>query len=241
MKYRLGVNIDHVATLRNARGGKNPSVLIAAKTAIQSGANSITVHLREDQRHIKKEDVILLKKKITKPLNLEMAMTREMINFAKDLKPTYVCIVPEKRKELTTEGGLNLNHNKILLRTGIKELKKKGIKICLFIDPKIKDVKEAKNLDVDNVELHTGSFCNLIEQKNYKKANLEFIKLKKASYCAYELNLGIHCGHGLDFKTTKKLKTIKEISEYNIGHFIISNSIFSSLSKTVKNFLKIIK
>ena len=240
MKFRLGVNIDHIATLRNARGGNNPSVLNAAKIAIQSGANSITVHLREDQRHIKKEDVIILKKKISKPINLEMAMTKGMLNFAKKIKPDYVCIVPEKRKELTTEGGLNLNYNRSLLSKGIKELKKKGIKVCLFVDPKIKDIKDAKNLNADNVELHTGSFCNLFEEKKYKKLNLEFIKLKKASIYAHQLNLGVHCGHGLNFATTNKLKKIREISEYNIGHFIVSNSIFFSLSRTIKQFLKII-
>lgn len=240
-KYKLGVNIDHIATLRNARGENFPSVLLAANNAINAGADSITVHLREDQRHIKPADVIDLKKNIKKPLNLEMALTKEMLSFAIKTKPKYVCFVPEKRNELTTEGGLNLFYNVYFLSKAIKKLKKNNIKVSLFIDPKIKNVEQALKLNADNIELHTGTFCNLLNNKNKKKINLEFERIKKTAVFAKKNNLGVHCGHGLNYLSAKKLKKIKEILEFNIGHFIISDSIFFGLTRVIKNFTKIIK
>jgi pyridoxine 5-phosphate synthase len=241
MKRKLGVNIDHIATIRNARGEGYPDILQGAIMAIKSGADSITIHLREDQRHIKENDVILLKKKLKRPINLEMAMTTKMIRFAKKIKPRYVCIVPEKREELTTEGGLNLKHNQIFLKKGINQLKKLGIKISLFINPTIEDVKIAKKLNADNIELHTGTFCNQLKLRNKKKINSEFLKLKKSAIYASKLSLGIHCGHGLNYQSTKIIKKIKQISEYNIGHFIISESIFLGLDKVIKKFIRILK
>ena len=164
-KYRLGINIDHVATLRNARGGTFPSVNRAALEAVKSGADSITVHLREDQRHIKTSDVASLKKILKKPLNLEMALTEKMVSFAIKIKPKFVCLVPEKRKELTTEGGLNLFHNYNFLKKTIKKLQSKNILVSLFINPEIKIVQQAYKLNANNIEIHTGAFCNYIEEK----------------------------------------------------------------------------
>jgi pyridoxine 5-phosphate synthase len=240
-KYRLGVNIDHVATLRNARGGKYPSVLLAAKKAISSGADSITVHLREDERHIKPEDVISLKNKLTKPLNLEMALTDKMLSFAIKIKPKYVCFVPEKRKELTTEGGLNLFYNESFLTKAINKLKKNSIEVSLFIDPQIINVKQALKLKVNNIELHTGTYCNFLINKKKDKAKKEFNKIRASAIFANKKNLGVHCGHGLDYVSTKKIKKIVEISEYNIGHFIISESLFLGFESVVNKFVKIIK
>ena len=240
-KYKLGVNIDHVATLRNARGENSPSVLSAAINAIQAGADSITVHLREDQRHIKTADVVSLSKNIKKPLNLEMALTKKMLSFAIKIKPKFVCFVPEKRSELTTEGGLNLFYNISFLSEAIKKLQKKNIKVSLFVDPNIENIRQALKLNTDNIELHTGTFCNFLNDKNKKKAATEFNKIKKAAIFAKKNKIGVHCGHGLNYIATQKIKEIKEISEFNIGHFIISESVFLGLAKVVKKFSKIIK
>ena len=162
---RLGVNIDHVATIRNARGEKYPSPLRAALFAEKCGANSITIHLREDRRHIRDKDLKEIKKRLKIPLNLEMAPTKEMLNIALKYKPKYVCIVPEKRDEITTEGGLNLNKKKKYLKKIIKELKKRKIRVSLFIEPKIEDIDLSKTLGADCVEIHTGKYCNSINDK----------------------------------------------------------------------------
>ena len=164
-KIRLGVNIDHVATVRNARGENYPSPLRASLLAEKCGADSVTIHLREDRRHINELDLKKIIKKLKIPLNLEIAATQEMLNIASKSKPPFVCIVPEKRKEITTEGGLNLNYNKNFLKKLINKLKNKNIRVSLFIEPSIKDIKQAKNLEVDCVEIHTGKLCNLINKK----------------------------------------------------------------------------
>ena len=176
-KIRLGVNIDHVATVRNARGENYPSPLRASLLAEKCGADSVTIHLREDRRHINELDLKKIIKKLKIPLNLEIAATQEMLNIASKSKPPFVCIVPEKRKEITTEGGLNLNYNKNFLKKLINKLKNKNIRVSLFIEPSIKDIKQAKNLEVDCVEIHTGKLCNLINKKKIIKMKL--IKLKK--------------------------------------------------------------
>ena len=239
--YRLGVNIDHVATIRNARGGMHPSIKKAALECIKAGADSITVHLREDQRHIKPSDVVELKKILKKPLNLEMALTRKMINFAIKIRPAFVCIVPENRKELTTEGGLNLFNNFKYLKKNIQKLQSYNNKVSLFIDPNIKNIKQAIKLNANNIELHTGTYCKILEKSNKKKALYEFNKIKKVAKFATKNNFGIHCGHGLNYLSAKNLKKIKEIKEFNIGHFIISDSIFYGLKPVVEKFIKIIK
>ena len=236
---KLGVNIDHVATLRNARGEDHPYPVNAAKLAIQSGANSITVHLREDRRHIKDKDLknLILNKKM--PINLEMAATSTMLNIAMKYKPSYVCIVPEKRKEVTTEGGLNLTINKNKIKYILKKLNHSNIRSSLFINPSFKDIKIAKELGTKCIEIHTGRISNLVKKnKNFKK---EFYKIKRCSIYAESLNLEVHAGHGLDYKTTKVLKKINQITEYNIGHFIIGESIEYGLKKVIGKFKKILK
>ena len=176
-RIRLGVNIDHVATVRNARGEQYPSPLRAALLAEKNGADSVTIHLREDRRHINEYDLKQINKKLKIPLNLEIAATKEMLAIASRSNPPFICIVPEKRKEITTEGGLNLNYNKIFLKTLIKKLKKKKSRISLFIEPSIKDLNKAKELNADCVEIHTGKLCNLInKKKNIKMSMQEFLK-----------------------------------------------------------------
>ena len=237
-KKRLGVNVDHVATIRNARGDIYPDPLRAALICQKSGADSITIHLREDRRHIRDLDLKKMKEKLKIPLNLEMAPTNEMIKIAKKIKPKFVCIVPEKRSELTTEGGLNLK-KKYKLKKVISILKKKKIRVSLFIEPKISNIKISKFLGADCVELHTGKYCNLYNKN--KKTNFSLNQIKEAAKYAKLINLEVHAGHGLNYKTTYNLSKISEISEFNIGHFIISESIFIGLDKAVKKFKKIIK
>tara|TARA_Y200000002_G_scaffold382617_1_gene400342 strand:- start:1619 stop:2344 length:726 start_codon:yes stop_codon:yes gene_type:complete len=238
-RIRLGVNIDHVATVRNARGEIYPSPLRAALLAEKNGADSITIHLREDRRHINELDLKKIIKKLKIPLNLEIAATKEMLNIAARSKPPFICIVPEKRKEITTEGGLNLNHKNDFLKKLIKKLKKKKSRISLFIEPSLKDLYQAKKLNADCVELHTGKLCNLInKKKNYKK---EIKRIQKAVYLGNELGLEIHAGHGLTFDSAKILRKIKGIQEYNIGHFLIGESIFQGMSSTIKKFKRILK
>ena len=238
-KKRLGVNIDHVATVRNARGEKYPSPLRAALLAKKCGADSVTIHLREDRRHIKDGDLKEIKSKLKIPLNLEIAATKEMLNISLKFKPDFVCIVPERRQEITTEGGLNLKHNSKFLSKVIKLLRKNRIRTSLFIEPKKKDILASKKLKVDCVELHTGKFCNKVNQgKNYKN---DLNNLKKAADYAKNLNLEVHAGHGLNFKSTKILSKISNINEFNIGHFIIGESIFEGFPIIIKKFKKILK
>ena len=234
-KIRLGVNIDHVATVRNARGENYPSPVRAALFAQNYGAHSVTIHLREDRRHINDEDLKIIKSKLKIPLNLEIAATNEMLKIALKYKPTYICIVPEKRKEVTTEGGLNLNYNKTFLKKLIKKLKNNGSRVSLFIEPKIKDIKLAKFFfESDCIEIHTGKICNLINsKKNYKT---EFQKINQCSKYANEIGLEVHAGHGLNFLSSKILSKIKYIQEFNIGHFLVGESIFLGLKKTIKSY-----
>ncbi len=238
-KKRLGVNIDHVATIRNARGEIYPDPLRAALLAQKSGADSITIHLREDRRHIRDEDLKKIKKKIKIPVNLEMAPTNEMLKIALKNKPNFVCIVPEKRREITTEGGLNIKKNKTLLKKIITKLKKNNIRVSLFIDPKIEDVNQSKKLGANCIELHTGVFCNLVNSRKKTKKSLS--EIKKAANHAKQLNLEVHAGHGMTYKSASKISKVKSILEFNIGHFIISESIFIGLKNTIKKFRKIIK
>ena len=236
---RLGVNIDHIATIRNARGEKHPDPYYAATQVINMGADSVTIHLREDRRHINDLDaknICNLKKVL---VNLEISMNDTIVKNALKIKPDYICIVPENRKEVTTEGGLDLEKNQKKLNTIIKKFKKAKIRTSLFINPSIKDIKLSKMLDTDCVEIHTGKISNLIKsKKNYIN---EFNRIKNSSVLANKYNIEVHAGHGLDYKTTKILTKINEIQEFNIGHFIIGESIFFGLSKVIKNFKKIIK
>jgi len=238
-KIKLGVNIDHVATIRNARGENYPDPLQAALIAENSGADSITIHLREDRRHINELDLIKIKNKLKIPLNLEMAPTKEMLKIALKHKPNFVCIVPEKRKEITTEGGLNLKKSQNDLKKIISNLVKKKIRVSLFIEPRVEDIIISKTLGANCVELHTGKFCNLLnKKKNTKNA---FQNLKKSVTFAKLIGLEVHAGHGLTYKSANLVSKINGISELNIGHYIISDSIFLGLKKVIKKFKLIIK
>ena len=238
-RIRLGVNIDHVATVRNARGETYPSPLRAALLAEKNGADSVTIHLREDRRHINEFDLKKIIKKLKIPLNLEIASTEEMLKIAYRSRPPFICIVPEKRKEITTEGGLNLDYNKNFLRILIKKLKRINSRISLFIEPTLKDLEKAKKLDADCVEIHTGKLCNLInKKKNYKN---ELKKIQKAVQKGNQLGLEVHAGHGLTYNSAKILSKIKGIQEFNIGHFLVGESIFEGMPSTIKKFKKILK
>ena len=236
---RLGVNIDHIATLRNARGELHPDPIFAAKFVKKAGADSITIHLREDRRHIKDNDAkkICSLKKIL--INLEISTNPKMISKALKIKPNYICLVPENRKEVTTEGGLDLSKNKNKIKNIILKFKKKKIRTSLFINPSIEDIKISKNIGVDCIEIHTGKLANLVKNsKNYSK---ELKLIERCSKLASDIGLEVHAGHGLDYKTTKLLTKINDIKEFNIGHFLIGESIFFGLPKVIRNFKKILK
>ena len=238
-KIRLGVNIDHVATVRNARGESYPSPLSAALMSEKYGAHSVTIHLREDRRHINESDLRLIKSRLKIPLNLEIAATEEMLKIALKHKPPFVCIVPEKRKEITTEGGLNLNYKKTFLKYVIYRLKKNGSRVSLFIEPSIRDIRISYMLNADCIEIHTGQFCNLFNKGvNTLKA---YLKIKNSVDFAKKMGLEVHAGHGLTYKSAKKISKIKGISEFNIGHFVVSESIFIGLKKTIIKFKRILK
>ena len=236
---RLGVNIDHIATLRNARGEIHPDPCFAASEVIKMGADSVTIHLREDRRHINDLDAkkICKLKKIL--VNLEISMNDKIVKNALKIKPNYICIVPENRKEVTTEGGLNLDKNQKKLKNIIQIFKQAKIRTSLFVNPSIRDIKISNDLNADCVEIHTGRLSNLVKSK--KDYNAELSRIKKSSVLAKKLNIEVHAGHGLDYQTTKILSKINEIQEFNIGHFIIGESIFFGLSKVIRNFKKIIK
>ena len=231
---RLGVNIDHVATLRNARGENHPNILAAAKLAMKCGADLITIHLREDRRHINDKDLKLLSKIKSIPLNLEIAANNKMVKIALKNKPKNVCIVPERRNEVTTEGGLNLKKNTNKLKNFVEILNKKKIKTSLFIDPSIKNIKISKFLNVKCVEFHTGKISRKIKaRKNFKN---DLNNIIKCTNYATSLGIDVHAGHGIDYNTARVLSKIKFIKEFNIGHFIIGESIFHGLKSIIKTF-----
>jgi len=237
MKKRLGVNIDHVATIRNARGSSHPDPLLIAKHVIHCGADSVTIHLREDRRHIRDFDVVRICKAKKILTNLEISLNDKILKIALKNKPNYVCIVPENRKEITTEGGLNIFQNKNKIKNIILKFRKNNIRTSLFIDAKLKDVKLSKELKADCIELHTGKLSSLL--KNKKNFSKEIKKIKECCKLAKFLDLEVHAGHGLDYKTTKLLSKIKEIKEFNIGHFIIGESIIYGLKNIINKFKKI--
>tara|TARA_B100002051_G_scaffold136338_1_gene129506 strand:+ start:1692 stop:2435 length:744 start_codon:yes stop_codon:yes gene_type:complete len=230
---RLGVNIDHVATVRNARGTNYPDPLKAAKIVKEAGGDGITAHLREDRRHIIDQDIISLKQQNILPLNLEMAVTDEMQNIALEILPNAICLVPEKREERTTEGGLNVSNSISTLRSFIDPIKRKNIRISLFIEPSEEQIDAAKSIGADIIELHTGHFCEL-----YEKKDEDYIKvtktLEKAANYANHLGLEVHAGHGLTTRSVGYISKIPEIKELNIGHSIISDSIFMGLREAIE-------
>lgn len=234
---KLGVNIDHIATLRNARQGKEPSLVEAAKVALLEDILALTMHLREDRRHVKDKDLYDVKELGAK-INLEMAATKEIQKIALDLMPYSVCIVPERRQEITTEGGLDVEGQKEYLKEFIKPLKEKGILVSMFIDADENQVKASKYINADYIEMHTGKFSLAFEKGDYNK---ELEKLKAASSLAQSLGLKVNAGHGLNYENVYLMKEIKGISELNIGHSIISKAVFTGLQKAIKEMLLLIK
>ena len=235
---KLGVNIDHVATLRNARGGNYPNVVQSAKVAEKSGADSITVHIREDRRHINETDLENLLDTINVPLNLEIAAKEETVAIALKNQPKSVCFVPENRQEITTEGGLDVKKNFNHLKQMIDPMLKTDIKISLFIDPSEEQLYATKDLGVNTIELHTGAYANAFE----KNIDLEFElnRLQSSAMLAEDLSLNCHAGHGLNFENVVSIAKIKNILELNIGHFIIADSIFNGLQNSIQKMKNII-
>ncbi len=240
---RLGVNIDHVATLRQARKTFEPSPLFAALIAQQAGAHQITLHLREDRRHIQEEDLELIKKAVHVPVNLEMAPTEEMKTIALRVKPNRITLVPERREEITTEGGLNVLAMKEYLKEYLKDLKEAGIEVSLFIEPEEPQVYASKEVGADAVELHTGRYANLFNSHKIEEAKKEIQRLKEAGLKARSLGLRVYAGHGLTYKNTSLLvKALRDVvEELNVGHSIISNALLWGMERAVKEFLQLLR
>jgi pyridoxine 5-phosphate synthase len=231
---RIGLNIDHVATLRNARGGRYPDPLRAARIAVQAGVDNITAHLREDRRHIRDEDIARLMDAAFAPLNLEMAVTPEMRDIALRTKPHACCLVPERRLEITTEGGLDAASQIETLTPFVAALKDAGIQVALFIDPDLNQVAAAREVGSDAVELHTGTYCNAASADEGPARRRELARLVKAARAASQAGLEVHAGHGLDTENVGAVAAIREIVELNIGHFIIGEAVFAGLAESIR-------
>jgi len=231
---RLGVNIDHVATIRNARGGRHPDPLRAAHLAVEAGADGITAHLREDRRHISDNDIARLKAELTRPLNLEMAATDEMLSIALRHLPYACCLVPERREERTTEGGLDVAGGRQHLERFVAALKDSGIRVSLFIEPEEKQIEAAAAIGTDVIELHTGAYCERALEEDAKGLALEMERLRNAARIAAEAGLEVHAGHGLTYNTVSPVARIPQIVELNIGHFLIGEAIFGGLHSAVR-------
>ena len=231
LPLRLGVNIDHVATLRNARGGGHPDPVSAALLAQNAGADGITIHLREDRRHIKDADAIAVKQAIAIPLNFEMAATLEMVDFALSLLPNACCIVPEKREEVTTEGGLAVAGHEARLKPLFDVIKTAGIKLSLFIEANEAEIRAAAALGADIIELHTGTYC---DAQTHEGRQAELQRLQKGAELAHSLGLEVHAGHGLDFETVSDIAAIPQLQELNIGHFLMGAALFTGLEEAIQ-------
>src|SRR6267154_6238755 len=226
---RLGVNIDHVATIRNARGGRHPDPVRAAMLAIEAGADGITAHLREDRRHISDDDIARLKAGIGKPLNLEMAATTEMIEIAVRTRPHAACLVPERRAERTTEGGLDAAGQRVELAPRIAALRAAGIRVSLFIAAVPKQIETAAALGAPVIEIHTGAWCHALLDGDKSAADAEWRRIREGATLAKSLGLEVHAGHGLDYASAEAIASLPEIAELNIGHFLIGEAVFTSL------------
>ncbi|MDH7794627.1 MULTISPECIES: pyridoxine 5'-phosphate synthase [unclassified Beijerinckia] len=237
-QLRLGVNIDHVATVRNARGGTLPDPVRAALIAIAAGADGITAHLREDRRHIRDEDMARLKREISKPLNFEMAATDDMVAIALSTRPHASCLVPEKRSERTTEGGLDVVGGHDHLKIVTTELKRAGIRVSLFIEPSRDALEASHSIGAPVVELHTGAWCDALAHGETQRAAMEFERLRTAAALTKELGIECHAGHGLDFDTARTIAALPEIVELNIGHFLIGEAIFIGLPAAIAQMRK---
>ncbi len=231
---RLGVNIDHVATIRNARGGRHPDPVRAAKLAIEAGADGITAHLREDRRHISDDDIARLKAGIAKPLNLEMAATPEMTDIAVRTRPHAACLVPERRAERTTEGGLDAAGTRGELGPRVAALRAAGIRVSLFIAPDPKQIETAAALGAPVIEIHTGAWCHALFDNDTAAAEREWKRIREGAGLARKLGLEVHAGHGLDFASAEAIATLPEIAELNIGHFLVGEAVFIGLGPAIK-------
>ena len=234
---KLAVNVDHVATLRQARGVSYPEPVAAAIAAETAGADGIVVHLREDRRHINERDVILLRKIVSSKLILEMGATSEMLGLALDVKPDYVTLVPEKREELTTEGGLDLVTHENHIREAVSTLKNSGIPVCLFIDPDLDQIRFAHKIDADMIEIHTGAFCDATTENQKEK---EFSRIIDAAKIGTKLKLEVNAGHGICYNSIKAFAGLDEINEFSIGHSIIARSILTGLEQAVRDMKELI-
>jgi pyridoxine 5-phosphate synthase len=234
LPLRLGVNVDQVATLRNARAGRNPDPVRAALTAIEAGADGITAHLREDRRHIREEDMARLKATISKPLNFEMAATAEMLGLALATKPHAVCLVPERREELTTEGGLDVVGQHNALKPFIAQLNDAGIRVSLFIAAEPAQIEMAAQLRAPVIEIHTGAWCDAVTDGHAAKAEAEWQRIVMGSRLARPTGLEVHAGHGLDYATAEKIAGLGEIVELNIGYYMMGEALFVGLGESVR-------
>ena len=230
---RLGVNIDHVATIRNARGGRHPDPLRAAHLAVEAGADGITAHLREDRRHISDDDIARLKRELTRPLNFEMAATEEMLAIALRHLPHACCLVPEKREERTTEGGLDVARGGNHLRHVVEQLKAAGIRVSLFIEPEASAIEAAARVGAQVVELHTGAYCERALEDDGAGLQRELARLEHATQAAAAAGLEVHAGHGLTFNTVAAVARIPQLVELNIGHFLVGEAIFGGLGPAI--------
>ena len=235
---KLGINIDHVATLRNARGQFHPDPLKAAMVLKECKVDSITMHLREDRRHIKDNDIFLIKDKVDLPINLEIAPTEEMTKIALRLNPRSICFVPEKRMEVTTEGGLNVKSNAIKIEKLLNLLSNSKINVACFIEPNFNQIESLKSLGIRTLELHTGSYA---DSKNIDNMKKKLSLIKKAAKYSTELGFDCHAGHGLNYNNVHDIASINEIKELNIGHFIIGDAIFSGLKNSILKMKEIIR
>jgi pyridoxine 5-phosphate synthase len=231
---RLGVNIDHVATLRNARGGDHPDPLQAARAAIEAGADGITAHLREDRRHIRDEDVARLRVEIKKPLNLEMAATQEMLAIALKTRPHAACLVPERREERTTEGGLDAARQHTTLVPVVSELTKAGVVVALFIAAEPEQITAAAQIGAPAIEIHTGSWCDAVAADDRRLAAVEWQRIAEGARLAFRLGLEIHAGHGLNYRTAEEIAGLPEIVELNIGHFLVGEAVLVGLKQSIR-------
>jgi pyridoxine 5-phosphate synthase len=231
---RLGVNVDHVATLRNARAGRNPDPVRAALVAIAAGADGITAHLREDRRHIRDEDMARLKAEISKPLNFEMAATDDMLRISLATKPHAVCLVPERREELTTEGGLDVVGQHNTLKPFIASLNDAGVRVSLFIAADPRQIEMAAKLRAPVIEIHTGAWCDAVVDGHAARAEAEWQRIAAGAVLARSAGLEVHAGHGLDYVTAEKIAGLPEIVELNIGYYMIGEALFVGLGETVR-------
>ena len=234
---RLGVNIDHVATIRQARGGREPDPVTAAALAELAGADGITVHLREDRRHIQDRDVMLLRRTIQTRLNLEMAATEEMVGIALKVVPDSVTLVPEKRQELTTEGGLDVVRHQQALAPQIELLRQAGIMVSLFVDPDVEQLKASARVKADYIEIHTGAYC----EANSAEQAEELAKIEQAVSLGGKLGLGVNAGHGLNYQNVTKVARLKGVDELNIGHSIISRAVFAGMEQAVRDMIDLLR